>query len=147
VDQRGASLVQMVVDASYMLALLLPDEAFEGSEVHFTRFFDEGIVVPAHWNAEISNSMVFAYRKQRITLEYRKSALRRLNDLPIARDLQSIEACFHATIELSDIHRLTIYDAAYLELALRLNSHLATLDKELARAARAEKVQVVGPYA
>jgi predicted nucleic acid-binding protein len=136
----------MVVDASFMLAFLLPDEAFDGFEAHFLRFVDDGIVVPAHWNAEISNAMLSAFRKKRITLSYRKNALQRLDSLPISRDLQSMDACFGATLQLCDSHKLTVYDAAYLELALRLNLPLATLDKALATSAHTESVAVIGPY-
>ena len=47
-------------------------------------------------------------------------------------------------LALARTHRLTVYDAAYLELALRVDAPLATLDRELARAARAAKVPLLG---
>jgi predicted nucleic acid-binding protein len=50
----------------------------------------------------------------------------------------------HATLRLAERHQLTLYDAAYLELALRRNLPLATLDEDLRRAVRAEKVKLLG---
>ena len=136
----------MVVDASFMLALLLPDEELSDSAFYFSQIIDVGMVVPAHWNAEISNAMVMALRRQRITAAYRRDALLRLADLPIDRDMQSIPAFFGDTLHLSDRHKLSAYDASYLELALRLQLPLATMDKALAASAIAEGVKVFGPY-
>ena len=136
----------MVVDASFMLALLLPDEELSDSAFYFSQIIDVGMVVPAHWNAEISNTMVMALRRQRITAAYRRDALLRLADLPIDRDMQSIAAFFGDTLHLSDRHKLSAYDASYLELALRLQLPLATMDKALAASAIAEGVIVFGPY-
>jgi len=59
-------------------------------------------------------------------------------------DPQTDQQAWSATLRLAERHRLTLYDAACLELALRPNLPLATLDEDLRRAASAEKVQVLG---
>jgi predicted nucleic acid-binding protein len=63
---------------------------------------------------------------------------------PIHLDLETDRQAWDATARLAERHRLTLYDAAYLELALRLGLPLATLDRELRATASGEKVKVLG---
>jgi predicted nucleic acid-binding protein len=134
----------MVIDASFMLALLLPDEEIQGSAEYWRMLSLEGATVPTHWNLEIANALLQASRRSRITYAYRTSLIQRLNDLPIRSDLETISACFYDAMALADTHKLTAYDASYLELAIRTGSSLATLDKALAESARKEGVRLIG---
>jgi predicted nucleic acid-binding protein len=59
-------------------------------------------------------------------------------------DTETYRFCWTKTAELADLHKLTIYDAAYLELALRLMLPLATLDRDIRKAAQAEGVPLLG---
>jgi predicted nucleic acid-binding protein len=76
--------------------------------------------------------------------EFRDGALADLALLPIQIDPETDRQAWGATARLAERHRLTLYDAAYLELALRRGLPLATLDKDLRAAASAEKVQLLG---
>ena len=76
-------------------------------------------------------------RRGRLDATYRNAALDLLDKAAVARDLESYDpAVLRETVRLSDKHGLTVYDAAYLELALRHDAPLGTLDDDLRRAAK-----------
>jgi len=104
----------------------------------------EGGVVPVHWHAEIANGFALAVRRGRMSATYREGALRSLSQLPIEVDRESVLALWSETQSLCDQTQLTVYDAAYLELALRRGLSLATLDRQLANAAAEHGVGVLG---
>jgi predicted nucleic acid-binding protein len=92
----------------------------------------------------VLNGLQVAVRRGRITFAYRDASLADLRALAIAIDPRTSRQAWSATLRLSDRFGLTPYDAAYLELALRRQLPLATLDHELARAAEAQSVSLVG---
>lgn len=96
---------------------------------------ERGAVVPGLWWLEVANSLTVAVRRQRITAEFRQAALDDLAILDINTDAQTAAKAWSDTIRLADAYRLTLYDAAYLELAIRRGLKLATLDNELRQAA------------
>lgn len=96
---------------------------------------------PSLWWFEVRNGLVMAERRGRAAADYAASFLGELVRLPVAIDQSPDEA---AVMSLARRHRLTVYDAAYLELALRTASPLATLDRALAEAARAEQAPLLG---
>lgn len=128
----------LVLDSSATLAWLLDDErsAIRTLEALET----ERVTVPAHWILEVTNGLRMAVRRRRLVPGDRAPILRRLAVLPIRVDVETAAHGWHAIPELADRYELTTYDAAYLELALRLELPLATLDQDLARAARAAGV-------
>ena len=83
-----------------------------------------------------------AMRRKRINAELRDKALQTLNGFDIQVDQASLDQAWRDTLELADQYRLTVYDAAYLELAQRRALPLATLDEALAQAARQAGVPV-----
>ena len=89
--------------------------------------------MPALWRLEIANSLTVAVRRGRIGVGLRDAALYDLAFLDIAIDPHTNAWAWTATVQLADCFRLTLYDAAYLELALRLASPLASLDNRFAR--------------
>jgi len=99
--------------------------------------------VPGHWHIEVANVLRGAVRAKRATASERDGYLADLSRMPTKIDAQTIERVWSDTIELSDRHDLTIYDAVYLELARRLQLPLATLDKQLIAAAPSEGVAVL----
>lgn len=101
-----------------------------------------GAVVPALWPIEVGNTLVVAERRRRITAPVIDRILAELVALPIAIDEQPALLSWAACVSLAIRHRLTVYDATYLELAIRLHLPLATLDKDLREAAKAEGVTV-----
>jgi predicted nucleic acid-binding protein len=129
-----------VIDASVALAWVLPDEQPTAlAALHHVQN-DEG-VVPSLWWYEVRNGLIASERRGRVTIEESERALRDLSSLAIAVDANHDGA---AVMALARKHRLTVYDAAYLELALRTGLPLATLDAALAAAARSERVALIG---
>lgn len=91
--------------------------------------------VPSHWPLEITNVMLRSERKGLIDKVASENFLDTLKLAPVMVDLATGARAFDDTLAIARYHRLTPYDAAYLELALRLSAPLATLDKDLHRAA------------
>jgi predicted nucleic acid-binding protein len=127
-------VTQLVVDASALAGLVLPDE--EGGDLP-ARLSAAAPVAPGLLWAEIRNLLLMAERRGRIDSGTVEAALGVIEDLGIALDHTPVSA---RTLTLARRHRLTIYDALYLELALRLGAPLATRDGALRRAALAEGV-------
>ncbi len=97
-------------------------------------------MVPSLWWFEIRNLLVMNERRGRLTESESLRFLRRLDRLGITEDRTPQES---EVLRLARTHRLSVYDAAYLELALRNRIRLATLDKALARAAQQENVPLL----
>jgi len=130
-----------VVDASVTASWLLPDEGHPVASAAYNRLRNDHALVPSLWWFEIRNIFVMNERRGRLDGEKTRKALALLGSLPIQQDLEPDEA---AVLRLARQHRLTVYDAAYLELAQRENVALATLDAELARAASSENIDLIG---
>jgi predicted nucleic acid-binding protein len=136
--------VSLVVDSSMTLAWYFDDERTAPSIAVLNQVADGGAVVPALWRLEVLNGLQVAVRRGRIDVDYRDASLDDLRSLVIAIDPGTNRQAWSATLRLCDRFGLTPYDAAYLELALRRQLPLATLDRELVRAAQAESVPLVG---
>jgi predicted nucleic acid-binding protein len=131
----------MVLDASVPLGALLPGEAYAAAAVALlARVSAEGAIVPVIWWIEIANGVLVAERKQRFGPDEAAAALRHLESLPIETDPETNTHAWKTTIALARRHRLTLYDACYLDLALRRNLPLASFDAALLRAAAAEGI-------
>lgn len=113
-------------------------------EAVFARFGTEDASVPGLWWVEVANALQAGLRRKRISAAQRSAYLASLRDLPIRTDENTAAYAWGRTLSLSDVHGLTVYDAAYLELAIRLRLPLATLDHELRVAAAAENVVLLG---
>jgi len=135
--------MSLVVDSSMALAWYFDDERSDESTTVLRRLAGESAVVPAIWPLEVANGLQMAVRRGRITGEYRDASLNDLRSLPIEIDSETNDRAWTATLALAVRLRLTMYDAAYLELALRRRLPLATFDQELVRAARSERVELI----
>jgi predicted nucleic acid-binding protein len=130
-----------VVDPSVVLAWLLPDETNPRADAFRVAIANGSDAwIPAHWWLEIGNGLLMAERRGRITPQKIAEALSLVNALPFQEDLETAEQVPVRTFTLARKHRLTIYDAAYLELAQRRGAILATLDDQLLKAAAKEKL-------
>jgi predicted nucleic acid-binding protein len=136
--------VSLVLDSSATLARVFPDERTMAIFAVFEIVADHGARVPSLWRIEVANSLNVGIRRGRIAKDARNQILRDLSFLPIQTDGETERYTWGRIIELADSHRLTLYDATYLELALRLSLPLATLDRELRTAAAAEGVDLLG---
>ncbi len=133
----------LALDSSATLAWPHGEEQTPVLEARFDRIVEQGAVVPRLWHLEVANGLTMAVRRRRIAPAYREEALSDLAQLDIAVDAETERHAWKASVRLADLHGLTVYDAAYLELAQRRRLPLATLDAALGRAAQAAGVQVV----
>ena len=136
-------MTTLVLDASVALAAVLPEANSSDAQTILARVIDDGAVVPTLWCLEVGNTLLVAERRGSIAIGDHKASLRRLAALPIVADLETSARAWHETIELAQRHRLTLYDAAYLELSLRRGLPLATFDAALRRAANAANVALL----
>lgn len=97
-------------------------------------------MVPALWTLEIANALAVGERRHRLTASAIAQFLDLLENLPIETDPQTSSRAFDSTLPLARTHNLSTYDASYLELAMRENLVLATLDDKLKIAAKASGV-------
>lgn len=136
--------MSIALDSSATLAFCFEDERTPAVAAIFARVAEEGAVAPSLWRYEIANALLVAQRRQRIAPDFRRGIFDRLDEMRIDIDEECDLIAWSTTVHLADLHGLTVYDAAYLELAQRRRLPLATLDAALARAARAAGVEVVG---
>ena len=127
--------MRVVLDSSATLAWVYGDETTEAIRLLYERVADEGALVPTLWRLEVANALTLAVRRGRIDADFRDDALRDLAVLEIMTDRQTDAHAWTSTLHRADAHRLTLYDAAYLELALRHSLPLASLDRDLGAAA------------
>jgi predicted nucleic acid-binding protein len=135
--------VSVVLDSSATLAWVHGDERTPAIEAVFDRVADRGAVVPSLWHLEVANSLTVAVRRKRISPAERADALSDLAQLDVSVDDETEQHAWRATTQIADLHGLSVYDAAYLELAQRKRLPLVTLDKALIRAAEAAGVEVM----
>jgi predicted nucleic acid-binding protein len=139
--------VSLVLDSSAALAWIYSDETTDAVQQVFDMVAEDGALVPALWRLDVANSLTVAVRRGRIDVEFRNAALADLALLDITTDPQTEAYGWTTTLHLADRFRLTLYDAAYLELAHRRSLPLASLDEDLRVAGRALGVPLLGAAA
>lgn len=132
----------LVLDASVTMAWLFDDEDEPRADAALTRTQSEVTLVPQLWHLELRNALLTAERRGRISVTEAEERLRFLLTLPVKTDA---EPNLGAAFALAREHRLSFYDAVYLELAKRRMADIATLDAALARAADLEGLSLVEP--
>jgi len=136
-------MTDMVIDASLALAWCFKDELTEAA----TRLLEElrsgAAAVPLLWPIEVANVLAIAERRKRITLAERAQLIALLETLEIDVDGKTSALAFTRILDLAREQRLTAYDAAYLELAMRLGVPLASKDGDLCDAAERVGVKAV----
>jgi predicted nucleic acid-binding protein len=126
----------LVLDCSVALSWYFEDEQSPFVMQIMDRVIEDGAVVPAIWRYEIANGFQSAIRRRRIDALYRDESLKSLISLDIEIEAESLDQVWTRVAILAGQYRLSVYDAAYLELAQRRALPLATLDEALAQAAR-----------
>ena len=124
-----------VIDASLAISWLFADEQTPLSMNLLRQVSATGAVVPSLWRLEIASALQTGIKRKRIDATYRDVAIQKLLSLPIETDPDTNDYAWSSTLRLAEIHQITIYDACYLELALRRGLPLATRDDQLAAAA------------
>ncbi|MGA7525587.1 MAG: type II toxin-antitoxin system VapC family toxin [Acidobacteriaceae bacterium] len=129
------------VDASIVVAWAFSDEASPEAAAALSALARDTAFVPVLWWFEIRNALAINERRGRLTEAKTAEFLRDLSRLQIVEKAAPQES---EVLRLARTHRLTVYDASYLELAQREAIPLATLDAALVKAAQAEGVPVLG---
>jgi predicted nucleic acid-binding protein len=131
-----------VIDSSIGFSWIYPAQASRSTE-SLLQQLDAGanVVVPELWFLEIANGLLVLQRRKKLSAGERKEALNTLVALNLIVDDESGKRAFDSISELAEKHSLTVYDAAYLELAIRRNLPLASRDESLLRAARSAGVR------
>jgi predicted nucleic acid-binding protein len=130
--------LNLVLDASVALSWCFEDEEDDYALSVLRALRESEAIVPSLWPLELVNGLTTAERKRRIGAAEAARFLNAVKALPVVVEPLSREAAFGAVRLLAHKHRLSAYDAAYLDLAVRLGVPLATLDKPLRNAAAAE---------
>lgn len=134
----------LVVDASAIGAYLLPDEDSELLPGLTDALMEQLLVVPPHWHFEIANLALVSVRRQRLPEAELPQLAESLRGLRVEVDPIGGTDAWDSVMDLALAHGLTIHDSAYLALAKRRLLPLATLDRRLMEAARAERLELFG---
>jgi predicted nucleic acid-binding protein len=139
---------RLVLDCSVAVAWCFEDEATPALDALLDRVQTEGAVAPPLWTLEVSNVLLMAARRGRIAREAIQERLSLFDMLAIETDGQGAGAVWRSNVlTLAQTDGLTVYDAVYLELAIRRGLPLASSDKALrcAAAPRGVAVEPAGP--
>ena len=117
------------------LSWYFEDECSPAADALLDRVAEDCAIVPSLWRLEIANGLQIALRRGRINRAFRDRTLAELGRMAITIDPDTDSYAWTNTLQLADRFQLTVYDAAYLELAQRRSLPLATLDKPLRTAA------------
>ena len=135
--------MSLVLDSSAALGWIYPDENTKTAATIFNLVVAAGAWVPCLWPIEVANSLQVGIRRGRIDRAFRDAVLADLMRLDISVDPDTSKNAWGGTVQLADRFRLTVYDAAYLELAQRRSLPLASLDGALRGAAERLGVELV----
>jgi predicted nucleic acid-binding protein len=135
----------LVIDCSLTMAWYFKDEATPYTSAVRASLATERAVVPSLWTLEVANVLLMSERRKRSTPTRAAKWLRYLESLPIFIDEESAWRSFQPILTLARSHGLTAYDAAYLDLAQRRGLPLASLDRDLKKAAQAVGVALYTP--
>ncbi len=135
----------LVLDASMILAWTFKDERDAFARAGAQAVLEEGAIVPAIWYWEVQNALLMAERAKRITSEDVANVQHQVLALPIEVEPIGPTITFGTEVHTARRMGLSVYDAAYLDLALKRGLRLMTCDKKLGKAADALKIRWVNP--
>ena len=136
-------MTELVIDASVALAWCFGDERTESTASLLERLQTDAAAVPNLWRLEVANGLALAERRGRITPAESAELIALLEMIEIVVDGDTAARAFTRVLDLAREERLTAYDAAYLELAMRLGVPLASKDGDLCDTAERLGVSVL----
>jgi predicted nucleic acid-binding protein len=126
-----------VADASVAIGWVHPGQATKQTTAMLDAIADGATVeVPALWPLEVANALTVLQRRRKLTPDERQAGLGWLRGLPLRIDHEMALLAFSRLSDLASAHQLSVYDAAYLELAQRRRLVLGCHDGPLRKAAR-----------
>lgn len=132
----------LVVDCSVTMGWCFDDEASDYTRAALWAVGNGEAVVPSIWTLEVINVLLKAERRKRVTEAESAAFLSQLQELSITVDQELPSNTLMQVLSLARQHRLSAYDAAYLELAIRVRAPLCTLDEQLRAACAAVGVDL-----
>jgi predicted nucleic acid-binding protein len=132
-----------VIDNSVVMTWCFKDEISQYSDHILDRLEESTGFVPSIWPLEVCNVLLVAERKKRISEAGSTRFLALLAELPVIVEQETPERMIREIFALARKHKLSSYDASYLDLAMRKGLPIATLDKNLLAAAKRSKVQIL----
>jgi predicted nucleic acid-binding protein len=139
-------LIEFVLDCSVAISWCLVDENDNYANEVLKLMSNAKAFVPGIWSLEIANTLLVAERRNRLKKNQSDLAIILLQSLNISVDNLTAKQALNRTLKLGRIYNLASYDAAYLELAIRLGLPLATLDIKLSQAAQSSGVILFNPH-
>lgn len=133
---------RFVLDTSVAASWFFEDEGGDYSSAVLESLNNAEAFVPSLWSLEITNVLIIAERRKRCSEAEAARFIELLDNLPITIDEDTAQRAMNTTYQLAREYGLTAYDAAYLELAMRLGAPLATSDRQLAEAAHKAGVDI-----
>jgi predicted nucleic acid-binding protein len=143
--KKTAKTREFVLDCSIVMAWFFEDESDPYAEAVEDSLPSASAVVASLWPLEVGNALLVGERRRRTTEAKVSTFLQVLRVLPIELDGETAAHAWQETLSLARTHKLSVYDAAYLELAARRSLPLASLDKNLKAAAAAVGVAMYEP--
>lgn len=136
---------RFVVDNSVVMSWCFEDEGDTYAEDVLESLEAGEALVPAIWPLEVGNVLLVAERKKRLSHASAVRFLDLLGGLPIAVEQEPPDRMLKEILSLAREHELSTYDASYLDLAMRLDLPISTLDTSLLKAAGKCEVPVYKP--
>jgi predicted nucleic acid-binding protein len=131
-----AVLSQFVLDCSVSISWCLTDELSPYANQVLDLLSQTEAIVPMIWHLEMANTFLVSERRGRITVTQSAEAIAFLEALPIEMDMETVAQAWERSLSLGRHYHLAVYDAVYLELAIRRKLPLATIDNRLMESAR-----------
>ena len=135
---------KFIIDCSSTISLFLPDEINNDyTNKLYDSFKNNVCVVPSLWCYELSNVLLSSKKRNRINDNQINEIVNLIYDLPV--EIENINFCYiqNNIFNIANDNNLSVYDASYLELAIRFNCSLATLDKKLIDVAKKLNVGLI----
>ena len=123
---------KFVIDCSTTISLFLPDEKnIDYTNIIYNQLENTDCVVPSLWCYEIANVLLSCKKRKRLNDKQINEIANLIYKLPIEIENNNFQFLHNNVFSIASLHELSIYDASYIELAIRFNCSLATLDKKL----------------
>lgn len=134
---------EFILDCSVTMTWIFSEEADSDTLAARDSLLETSCYVPSIWPLEVNNVLWVATRTKKISEMQVKRFKYLLKNLPIYIDLKASDLSNELIFDLAKKYNISCYDAAYLELAIRENLAIATLDKNLKKAAKAAKASLL----
>ena len=119
-----------ILDCSVYMSWCLNEDTIKASSKILNSITKKGIIVSSLWVYEVTNTLTVSVRRKKLTVADARGLINDIQLLPIEFDKPTTESMF-GIFNIANEHKLSAYDAAYIELALRTNMQIASFDKEV----------------